>query len=93
MLRTVLSNGEIFNLLVRCALFIKHLNAEELSRHIIDCLQGRLGINLRDWRTAMCDRAMTNKYSLKKLKHKLQMLLFLISFVFPILLVTVEMNR
>lgn len=68
MIRFVTCDGEIVDLLVRVALFKNHLKGKQLARHIYDCVIKRLGLELKELRTAMCDRANTNKSALNLLR-------------------------
>ena len=64
--RIVSKDWDVIELLVRCGLYAKKLDANELKSHLIDTITNRVGLELKHWLSTHQDRAKTNKAALKK---------------------------
>ena len=65
-----MTNGDILNLQIRCALFKKKLNGNQLANHILESIEVRLQLDMTMCRAIMCDRAATNKNALRELEER-----------------------
>ena len=71
MLRLLTNNLNIVDLVVRIGLFDEKMNNETLSNHLIETIQGRLNLDVKNWITSMSDCASTNIATLKNLTDKM----------------------
>ena len=70
MIWIVMRNGDILNLLVRCALFQKKLNSHNIVSNILETIEIRLVLDMRFYRAVIYDRASTNKNALSEMKRQ-----------------------
>jgi len=68
--RVVTKDWEVVEILVRCGLYRKKLDKEELSSHIIDAITTRAALQLTNWMSTHQDRARVNKGALGEVKRK-----------------------
>ena len=69
MIRFVILDGKILDILVRVTLFKKSLTGNALARNIFDTITAKLVLKLEDVRVTMCDHASTNKSALNLLRQ------------------------
>ena len=70
MIRIVMTNEDILNLLIRCALFKMKLNGNQIVNHILESIEVRLQLDITMCRALMCDRVATNKKTLRELEER-----------------------
>ena len=69
-IRVVTKDYHILELLVKCNLFKKKLDHEQLANHLVKAIVERLEKKLKDWIAAQQDRANTNKAALTVIEEK-----------------------
>ena len=70
MIRIAMRNGDILNLLVRCALFEKKLNSHNIANYILEPIEIRVALDMCFCCAVICIRTSTNKNTLSEMKRQ-----------------------
>lgn len=63
--RVVTKDWNVIEILVRCGLYGKKLNSDELKSHVIDTITNQVGLKLKNWLSTHQDRAKTNTAAIR----------------------------